>query len=169
MRLLSVKTTLCLILVTGCSAPSRADKAVSTTTNAESVQQKSRGANDSRGQEKPIAESITAPQNKGDQNVLRPSYDKCLDATGGVTPEIQDCIAEEYDFQDDRLNKVYQSLLAKLPKEDQEALRVEQRKWVSKRDAECEIDSGAGQGQRLEANDCLLEMTAKRASELEQR
>lgn len=99
--------------------------------------------------------------------MLRPSYEKCLDATGGVTPEIQDCIADEYDFQDGRLNKVYQSLLSKLSKEDQEALRVEQRKWLSKRDAECEIDSGAGQGQRLEANDCLLEMTAKRAYELE--
>lgn len=101
--------------------------------------------------------------------MLRPSYAKCLDGTGGVTPEIQDCVADEYDFQNRRLNKVYQSLLAQLSKDDQEMLRIEQRKWISIRDAQCEIDNGAGQGQRLEANDCLLEMTAKRASELEQR
>lgn len=111
----------------------------------------------------------TAPHDTGDAAVLRPSYDECLKAAVGVVPDMQDCIGAEHEYQDGRLNKVYQALLSKLDKPGQLALRTEQRKWLTDRDAECSLDPEWGQGQRLEANDCMLEITARRASELEVR
>lgn len=101
--------------------------------------------------------------------MLRSSYDECLKTAAGVVPNMQDCIGAEHDYQDDRLNKVYQALISKLDKPGQLALRAEQRKWLADRGAECSLDPEGGQGQRLEANDCMLEMTARRASELEVR
>ena len=101
--------------------------------------------------------------------MLRPSYDECLKAAAGVVPDMQDCIGAEHEYQDGRLNKIYQALLSKLDKPGQLALRTEQRKWLTDRDAECSLDPEWGQGQRLEANDCMLEITARRASELEAR
>lgn len=93
--------------------------------------------------------------------MLRNTYDQCLEAASGVTPDIQDCIDREYEYQDDRLSKAYQLLLLSLNSDKKLDLEVEQKKWLSTRDAECGLDVEAGgQGQRLEANDCFLEITA---------
>ena len=62
--------------------------------------------------------------------MLRPSYDECLKAAAGVVPDMQDCIGAEHEYQDGRLNKVYQTLMSKLDKPGQLALRAEQRKWL---------------------------------------
>lgn len=102
--------------------------------------------------------------------MLRNTYDQCLEAASGVTPDIQDCIDREYEYQYDRLSKAYQLLLSRLDNGKKLELEEEQKKWLSMRDAECGLDAEAGgQGQRLEANDCILEVTAKRAVELEAR
>lgn len=107
---------------------------------------------------------------QGETVMLRSTYDQCLNNAGGVTPDIQDCIETEYEYQEARLDKVYQELLAKLGGDQKAALETEQKKWLSDRDAQCGVDPDeGGQGQRLEANDCFLEMTAKRAAELEAR
>lgn len=99
--------------------------------------------------------------------MTRSSYDACLTAAAGVTPDIQDCIAAEFEYQDARLNQAYQAALAKGDRAAQEALREAQRQWIEERDAQCALDPDGGQGQRLESNDCALELTAKRAAELE--
>ncbi|MCI4566750.1 lysozyme inhibitor LprI family protein [Lysobacter sp. CFH 32150] len=106
----------------------------------------------------------------GEASMLRNTYDQCLEVASGVTPDIQDCIEREYEYQDDRLSKAYQLLLSRLNNNKKLELEAEHKKWLSMRDAECGLDVEAGgQGQRLEANDCFLEITARRAAELEAR
>jgi uncharacterized protein YecT (DUF1311 family) len=102
-----------------------------------------------------------------DAATTRASYDSCLKEAAGVVPAMQDCIDTEYAFQDKRLNKAYQARMATLGKDEQVSLRLVQRKWIADRDKQCAPDDAPGQGQRLETNDCSLEMTAKRAAELE--
>lgn len=160
---LKLQTMLCLVLVTGCSVASSPEKSAATEANQPSMPH-SETVQESTA---PAAEPAPAATTQQAHGTLRPSYKRCVDATGGVTPAIQDCMADEYRYQDDRLNRVYQSLLAKRSKQEQEALRAEQRTWLSVRDRQCPVDPGGGQGQRLDTNSCLLKATAERASELE--
>ena len=97
----------------------------------------------------------------------RESYQKCIDASEGITPKMQDCIAEEYEYQDGRLNAAYDQLMKTLDAAAQAQLRDAQRKWIAERDAECAPADDPGQGQLLEANSCSLRITAARADELE--
>lgn len=101
--------------------------------------------------------------------MLRPSYDACISAAAGVTPTMQDCIETEYTYQDGRLNTVYKALMAKLGDEEKNALRDQQRKWIAERDEKCFYDPDSGQAGRVDAAECRLDMTAKRADELEAR
>lgn len=101
--------------------------------------------------------------------MLRPSYDACISAAAGVTPTMQDCIDTEYAYQDGRLNTVYKALMAKLGDAEKNALRDQQRKWIADRDEKCFYDPDSGQAGRVDAAECRLDMTAKRADELEAR
>lgn len=56
---------------------------------------------------------------------MRASYQHCIDGAEGVTPDMQDCISEEYAYQDQRLNDAYARLLAVLDSQNEEALRNE--------------------------------------------
>ena len=104
----------------------------------------------------------TVAERKG---VLRDSYALCIEQSGGVTPAMQDCIAEESDYQEARLKSAYEALVAQ-----EVSLEAEQANWLVTRDEACAWDAeDEGQGQRLEANECQLTMTAERARELEER
>lgn len=99
------------------------------------------------------------------EEVLRDSYALCIEQSGGVTPAMQDCIAEESDYQETRLKAAYDALVA-----GEASLQAEQANWLATRDEACAWDTEEeGQGQRLDANECQLAMTAERASELEER
>lgn len=101
-------------------------------------------------------------------SMLRNSFDECIKASGGVVPEMQACIESEFEYQDGRLNAVYQRLQGALAANEKAELELKQKQWLKERDAQCGWDADEeGQGQRLEANDCFLEMTSKRADELE--
>ena len=116
------------------------------------------------------SKQTSAPKSDGkDGSGLRSSYGNCLKSAGGVVPDMQDCIDTEYGYQDKRLNTAYKTLMGKLNKAQQTTLRSDERKWITHRDSYCAPDQDGGHGQRLEANDCALEETAKRASELEAR
>lgn len=105
---------------------------------------------------------------KGDASMLRSSFDECIKASGGVVPEMQACIESEFEYQDGRLDVAYQRLQGALSVNDKAELELKQKQWLKERDARCGWDANEeGQGQRLEANDCFLEMTSKRADELE--
>ena len=74
------------------------------------------------------------------------SYDDCVKkATDnpetasspiGFTLEAIACVVDEFRYQDDRLNKNYKKLMKVLNKDEQDALRKKQRKWIKERDKE---------------------------------
>jgi uncharacterized protein YecT (DUF1311 family) len=82
---------------------------------------------------------------------------------------MQDCISEELERQDRRLNGAYQVLMDSLPEKRKTQLRDAQRKWIEFRDANCEFyyDPQGGQAARLASNECVVTLTAERAHALE--
>ena len=100
---------------------------------------------------------------------LRPSLDACMKKAQGTTPGIRDCLSSEHAYQDKRLNTVYKKLMGSLSPDKRTALRDEERQWIAFRDKFCAMDPEPGQGQELEADECLVDQTADRATELEAR
>ena len=100
---------------------------------------------------------------------LRPTYYTCVKASGGVTLALNNCIGTEYDFQDKRLNIVYQRLRSSLSAEQRTTLRDDERAWMAKRDTTCKPDSNGGTASMLDSNQCRLDQTAARAAALEAR
>ncbi|GLQ46127.1 hypothetical protein GCM10007862_11780 [Dyella lipolytica] len=100
---------------------------------------------------------------------LRPSYDKCIDASGAATFKMLDCIDTEHAYQDKRLNKAYMSLMAKLNVSEQAGLREKEKKWIAYRDSHCALAPDGGQGQRIDSASCFLGETAKQATALDAR
>ncbi len=99
---------------------------------------------------------------------LSRDFQACLDQAGGVTPRMIDCITTELKRQDDRLNQNYKKLMSSLSNERKKDLQEAQRAWLRFRDANCRFynDPDGGTAARVEANDCILNATADRASEL---
>lgn len=100
---------------------------------------------------------------------LNPEFSSCMDQSGGVTMNMIDCIGQEHERQDARLNRVYNELMGTLPAERKTALRDAQRAWLKYREANCHFydDPNGGSIARVLANDCFMTETAKRAKELE--
>lgn len=152
---------LMMVLIGACSAktPERISE-VAASPSAVATQQ-------SAAESAPKGSQQDQPSN-GDVSMLRNSYGECIKASGGVVPEMQACIEEEFEYQDSRLNDVYRRLLETSEGSKKIELESSQKLWLAERDSKCGWDaSEEGQGQRIEANDCFLEMTAKRAKELE--
>jgi uncharacterized protein YecT (DUF1311 family) len=97
------------------------------------------------------------------------SYTACLDKANGATSAMQDCIKEELERQDHRLNTAYQALTGSVPEKRRAQLRDAQRKWTAFRDANCRFyfDPEGGSAARLASNECVVTLTADRARELE--
>jgi uncharacterized protein YecT (DUF1311 family) len=96
------------------------------------------------------------------------AYAACMDQSGGVTSAMEDCISEEFELQDRRLNRSYKALMASIPERRPE-LRDAQRKWIAFRDANCGFyyDAEGGSAARLVSKACVVILTADRAHELE--
>lgn len=94
-------------------------------------------------------------------------YSRCMEASGGVTMDMIDCMSDEHQRWDARLNAAYKAANAASP-ERQKALQAAQRAWIKFRDANCEYyyDPDGGSAARIAANSCMLTMTAERATEL---
>ncbi len=124
------------------------------------------GASAAEARPAAVAENDEAPATSA--SALRASFKACADAAGGVDTAMQDCIGEEYDHQDSRLNAAYGALRKSLPADRMTSLRAEQRAWIAERDGACAWDAKTeGSAQRLQANYCQMETTAKRADALE--
>jgi uncharacterized protein YecT (DUF1311 family) len=110
--------------------------------------------------------ALTAPASA--EPAYSNTYKACLDASGGATFAMIDCINAEEKFWDQRLNRSYQALLKQLTSDRQKSLRAAQRLWLQYRDANCGFyfDPDGGQMARLTATECHLRMTADRATEL---
>lgn len=100
---------------------------------------------------------------------IRPSLGACLKETDGTMPSIRDCLRDEHGFQDHRLNQTYKKLMGSLSEAERKHLREEERRWMTFRDTFCAPDPEPGQVQELEADECVVDQTADRASELESR
>jgi uncharacterized protein YecT (DUF1311 family) len=95
-------------------------------------------------------------------------YSTCLEQSNGVSAEMINCILAETVRQDARLNKNYKNLLSKLAAERKSALIEAQRAWIKFRDTNCGFyaDPEGGSAARMAANECILNATAQRATEL---
>jgi uncharacterized protein YecT (DUF1311 family) len=96
-------------------------------------------------------------------------YSSCVDKANAATPALIDCALAETKRQDARLNENYKKLMSKLTDERKNALLEAQRAWIKFRDANCAFwdDPSGGQSAAVTAKECILTMTADRASELE--
>lgn len=105
---------------------------------------------------------------KGEVSMPRSSFEECVKASGGVVPEMQACIESEFEYQEKRMNRAFEHLQKASTASAKVEFELKQKKWLEDSDAKCGWDADEeGQGQRLEANDCFLEMMSARADELE--
>jgi len=97
-----------------------------------------------------------------------PTYTACMDKASSTTSMVE-CIGAEHEAQDAKLNAAYKTLMGTLSADRRKQLRTAQRAWIAYRDANCEFyfDPEGGSIARLQANDCMLSMTARRAVELD--
>lgn len=111
---------------------------------------------------------VTATAQSSTEDEYTGRFGKCMDASGGVTVEILNCIADEFATQDARLNGAYSDARRDLSEERQQVLLNAQRHWITYRDANCDFYATIGGTlAQIASNDCLLRETAMRAAELE--
>ncbi|MQG93788.1 lysozyme inhibitor LprI family protein [Pseudomonas sp. MN1F] len=110
--------------------------------------------------------AFLAPLAQADDN--SPAYNQCMDKASS-TQAMSSCIQAETQLQDQRLNRVYKQLMAKLDSAPQQSLRDVQRQWIGYRDANCKfhVQATGGTLAQLEGGMCMLDMNRERAAELE--
>jgi uncharacterized protein YecT (DUF1311 family) len=103
----------------------------------------------------------------GRAGATSPAYDKCLE-TDGVTSSMRACAAAEEDLQDRDLNAFYKQAMARRDAAGREQLRDQERAWLKRRLTECHkiLNADDGADSLLNYDDCWLNMTDKRVSEL---
>jgi uncharacterized protein YecT (DUF1311 family) len=88
---------------------------------------------------------------------------------GVSTPEIVNCVMAKTAQWDKRMNAAYQKALKEGEPPRQEQLRTAQRLWIQFRDANClYFDMGEGTIARIDAAECMRNMTETRTHELEE-
>jgi uncharacterized protein YecT (DUF1311 family) len=103
-----------------------------------------------------------APAFAGDQGEPEKSCD-------GSTYEMVQCLNAKTAQWDKRMTIAYEAKLKEAQPKQREQLRVAQRLWVKFRDANClYFDLGEGTIARIDAGDCMVETTKRRAIELEE-
>ncbi|MGG6462020.1 lysozyme inhibitor LprI family protein [Solilutibacter silvestris] len=147
------------------AVPTNVSEAATSGASGKPAPQETKSVVSSRAPQQVVASVVQ--KSGSDSPKLRPSYDECISAAGGVTPSMHDCIDAEYRFQDARLNSAYKAFMAKLGGKERTKLRDAQRHWIAKRDEQCASDPDSGQAGALDAYECRLELTANRAAELE--
>jgi len=96
------------------------------------------------------------------------AFTTCLNASGGTTPGILDCIEVETKVWDKALNDAYKRTMSAIPQARRTGLQTAQRAWIKSRDANCAFINApdAGQQAQISASECELRMTAERAKEI---
>ena len=99
---------------------------------------------------------------------VRPQYARCVGASGGKTNELLTCNAEEEKYQENRLNSIYQNLLAAQGAVAQDRTRQAERDWVAYRDKKCDIhDFGGGTADDINRTSCMVQETTAQADKLQ--
>ena len=96
------------------------------------------------------------------------TYTRCMDASGGVTMNMLDCMGSETEQHDARLNQNYKAAMQALDKGQQNQLRDAQRLWIKFRDADCALlgNLTGGSIDRINSASCFLDMTKQRADDI---
>jgi len=104
---------------------------------------------------------LISAANAGDQGDPAQSCD-------GSTNEMVECLKAKTAQWDKRLNIAYQKAVQDAVPAQRDQLRAAQRLWVQYRDANC-LYYGLGEGTiaRIDAGECMRNMTQARAKELE--
>jgi uncharacterized protein YecT (DUF1311 family) len=104
---------------------------------------------------------LTSAANSGDQGDPGQSCD-------GNTLEMVECLKGQTAQWDKRMTIAYQQALKDAVPQQHEQLRAAQRLWIQYRDANC-LYYGLGEGTiaRINAGECVRNMTEARARELE--
>lgn len=102
-------------------------------------------------------------------NGLRSSYGPCLAKASSATAPMRACMEAELDYQDKRLKKAYQALMAKLSPTLQTKLKAEEGVWIQYRDNRCASVVDGIERPELEPLGCKVDETGKQASDLEAR
>ncbi len=93
-----------------------------------------------------------------------------MDASGGVTFNMSECVSAENEFQDARLNNAYKKVMGRLPDDQKTALRDTQRSWIKYRDEKCKLAGKKfddGTMESVISSECIMQMTAERSKEIE--
>lgn len=100
---------------------------------------------------------------------LSPAFDKCITKAGAVDPAVLECIGNEHEVQDRRLNSSYKALMAKLDAPRKKQLQEAQRLWLKYVEANCDFyyDPDGGSSARMMSAQCSVDARAQRAGELE--
>jgi uncharacterized protein YecT (DUF1311 family) len=100
---------------------------------------------------------------------LSPAFDKCITKASAVDPAVLECIGNEHEVQDRRLNSSYKALMTKLSAPRKKQLQEAQRLWLKYVEANCDFyyDSNGGTSARMMSAQCSVDARAQRASELE--
>lgn len=117
-----------------------------------------------------ITTSVSAQTQTQIEKRYSRDYIQCMDASGGVTADMMDCLGTEIDRQDARLNQAYVMVMRPLPKPRKDKLRGLQRAWIKQRDSKCARASAAEGGGSLSSiiySSCILDETIGRTIFLE--
>jgi len=100
-----------------------------------------------------------------DKEEAQPSEPSCT----GNTMQMVECLKAKTAEWDKRMNTAYQKALKDAGPKQKDQLRAAQRLWVQYRDANC-LYYGLGEGTiaRIDAGECMRNMTEARAKELEE-
>lgn len=89
------------------------------------------------------------------------------DCSNGTTADIVECLDKQTKAWDRKLNSSYQELMRVQTAKQRDKLRAAQRFWIQYRDANCAFyRGGEGSISRVEAAQCMLNLTESRAREL---
>ncbi len=109
---------------------------------------------------------------------LRPSFATCIAKDHLANQRGDDCGIDEFNYQDDRLNRIYRELLRRATAHavhDREGLLskdvfvIAQRQWLLSMPADCEAETAIGGSSRGPETSalCRARLTAARARQLE--
>jgi len=111
-----------------------------------------------------IAPVLAGAEPKVDRNYSK-TYNGCMDAAGGSTMPMRDCIGAEHDAWDKKLNLTYQALIAARNSPEKLKLRDDERAWLKRTQTKCDHagdDEQGGSLQLVEIDQCNLDQTILR-------
>ncbi len=88
-----------------------------------------------------------------------------MNAAGGSTLPMRDCMGAEHDAWDKALNQVYQTLMTSRSPAEKTQLRDDERAWLKRTKHQCDHagdDEAGGTLQGVEIDQCYLDETIRR-------